>query len=493
LTHLNTRPVKQYNMSISTPVCTRECHPDSVHLATLGNEQNLSLPVMAEIAEEKYPLVIDAPQLAECPICYDLVDDEVKCNQCKNTLCRDCYKSLDPRVCPFCRVTPLVVLDESEVELMDDQIGHASKLLAILHEHKRTIDSSTTGSGKTYIGGYIARTLLEQGKVDNIHIICPPSLVKNWTDVLAKWHVPITFIHGYNKSCYPIAEKSFLILDEFHFLKNESQRYFRIRTLVHHTEYVHATSATPIDNTQQHKHLQALFGVNIELIQCRLVFVPRVSQDIHFVTEVNKVDEHIEQYCGGYRKISMSGRLRQQGRRGPPQLNGKLYTKGLHMIHLSMYDHLIETIRTELAQPNRKVIVVEHFRDIVTRIITDLSDESPPLILNGSTRVKDRQSVIEQFQENNNNRRLLITTAVTGGVGLSLDDQDGSYPRTTIIMPLGNYIDYLQVIGRTYRRKTKSNSRVIVIQPNETITNTYMTSIISNKGQALDEYLNKAL
>lgn len=382
-------------------------------------------------------------------------------------------------------------LETPNVALKPDQMEHATKLLAILSEHARAIDSSTTGSGKTYVGGYIARTLLQEGRIDNVHIICPPSLIQNWKNVLGLWGVPITFIHGYNKGHYPQAEKCLLILDEFHFLKNTSQRYYRARKLATESLFIHATSATPIDNSHQHSHLAAMFGIDISLIQCRLVFKPPVEQAIQFLTEREKVDEHIEDYRDGYRKISMSGRLRQQRNGGPPRFNGKLYTKGLHMIHLSMYDHLVSLIKEELKQPNRKVIVIEHFKDIVTKLTEELG-EYFPLLLNGSTRQNDRDVIVSKFQESNNDRRLLITSAVVGGVGLSLDDQNGGFPRTTIVMPLGNYIDYKQTLGRTYRRNTKSNSKVVIAQPYEEIKGTYMLSIITNKGGALDEYLDKA-
>ena len=63
----------------------------------------------------------------------------------------------------------------------------------------------------------------------------------------------------------------------------------------------------------------------------------------------------------------------------------------------------------------------------------------------------------------------------------------------TIVMPLGNYIDYKQTLGRTYRRNTKSNSKVVIVQPHNDIKGTYMLSIISNKGGALNEYLDKSL
>ena len=398
-----------------------------------------------------------------------------------------------PTVATVVKSPPQSVVTAS---LKDDQQSHAEKLLSILDEHKRTIDSSSTGCGKTYVAGYIARTMLDTGKVDNIHVICPPSLVKNWKDVLQKWNVPIAFIHGYNKMHYPHAERSLVILDEFHFLKNASQRYYRTRKLVHKSEYVHATSATPLDNTHQYDHLSLMFGIDVTKIQCRLLFTPPVGQEVEFVTEGKEDEKRIEEYIGGYRKISMSGRLRQLNAGGPPRFNGKLYTKGLHMIHGAMYDHLLELVRTELAQPNRKVIIIEHFRDLVLQLVEDLSEsypDSPPLLLNGSTKQNDRDSIIAQFQEASNRRRILITSAVVGGVGLSLDDQDGNYPRTTIVMPLGNYVDYKQTLGRTLRRNTKSESKVIIVQPNEKVSSTYMKSIITTKGDALDTYLDQAL
>jgi SNF2 family DNA or RNA helicase len=72
----------------------------------------------------------------------------------------------------------------------------------------------------------------------------------------------------------------------------------------------------------------------------------------------------------------------------------------------------------------------------------------------GSQNDKEREDAIRSFQTNES--RVIICNVAAGGVGVSLHDQHGGFPRVALISPSWNAKDLIQVTGRVDRAGGKS-------------------------------------
>lgn len=145
-------------------------------------------------------------------------------------------------------------------------------------------------------------------------------------------------------------------------------------------------------------------------------------------------------------------------------------------------------IREELQDKNRKVVLCVHFTNTIDTLKARLSKYNP-LVLHGRIR-KGRKQIIEKFQQPNLMHRLLICNIKVGGVGISLHDLDGSYPRTMFISPDHNVTDIFQATGRINRVGGQSDSRIRVVYANIKICERSILSSIARKMKTIKETLD---
>lgn len=145
-------------------------------------------------------------------------------------------------------------------------------------------------------------------------------------------------------------------------------------------------------------------------------------------------------------------------------------------------------IRKELQDKNRKVVVCVHFTNTIETLKTRLSKYNP-LVLHGRVR-KGRKEIIEKFQQPNVMHRLLICNIKVGGVGISLHDLDGSYPRTMFISPDHNVTDIFQATGRINRVGGQSDSRIRIVYANIKICERSILNSIARKMKTIKETLD---
>lgn len=130
-------------------------------------------------------------------------------------------------------------------------------------------------------------------------------------------------------------------------------------------------------------------------------------------------------------------------------------TNILRMIELAKIPLFKRVIREALdARNNCKVIMAANYLDTVAAL-QDHFREEQPLVMTGAHKDKERDQIINLFQ-NDDSRRLLIVSQV-GRVGVDLDDQDGDKPRILFISPCYSFIKVGQMIGRVFRLNTKSD------------------------------------
>jgi hypothetical protein len=125
---------------------------------------------------------------------------------------------------------------------------------------------------------------------------------------------------------------------------------------------------------------------------------------------------------------------------------------------------IVRLTKDKLTEKHRKVIICCPYIEAQDVLYTKLHKYNP-LILNGKS--KNRQTIIDSFNEANDDHRCLIMTAEVGGEGVNLHDTHGKYPRTMYIVPTYSFLKMYQSSGRTYRRGMKSNVEVYILYSND--------------------------
>lgn len=141
-------------------------------------------------------------------------------------------------------------------------------------------------------------------------------------------------------------------------------------------------------------------------------------------------------------------------------------------------------------EPNRKVILyMTYIRDMETASI--LLQKYNPLVLNGNVvKMEDRDEILEKFQRPDRKYRVLISNPKVGGQGLNIDDIYGNYPRTTIILPSYFFVDQYQSTFRTYRKTSRSDSKVWFLYSRECNFETNLLNSIASKSLVVRDMIN---
>ncbi len=138
-------------------------------------------------------------------------------------------------------------------------------------------------------------------------------------------------------------------------------------------------------------------------------------------------------------------------------------TKALLGIEIAKTNLFIRLVTSTLTKnPQAKVILFMSYSSPISKSINMLA-KYKPLLLDGKTSPKNRDLIMTQFQEPNTSHRLLISQIKVGGIGISLDDRHGNYPRYVFISPTYSFIDLYQATGRVYRVTTKSTVTIRMV------------------------------
>ena len=134
--------------------------------------------------------------------------------------------------------------------------------------------------------------------------------------------------------------------------------------------------------------------------------------------------------------------------------------------------HELEHVKTEILirlthgfmhrDANTKMILYVWHHDTANFLYEQLQMYNPCLI-NGKVSIDNRSESISLFQQPDTQCRLLIANPTAGGVGLALDDQDGNFPRVTLMIPMYHFNVMTQALARTRGMLTKSDSMAYII------------------------------
>jgi len=109
--------------------------------------------------------------------------------------------------------------------------------------------------------------------------------------------------------------------------------------------------------------------------------------------------------------------------------------------------------------PQTKVVIAVNFSETIEDLHSLLYNFDP-LILRGSTSVRNRAKILRDFEEASTRKRLLIANLTVASSGIDLDDKHGEFPRHAFVSPNYSTITSYQFGFRFLRADTKSNTRV---------------------------------
>jgi len=102
------------------------------------------------------------------------------------------------------------------------------------------------------------------------------------------------------------------------------------------------------------------------------------------------------------------------------------------------------------------VVVFINYLDTMDLMMEALSDRGFPvkLVIKGGQSMKERQGIVDMFQEDK--EHIIICQIQSGGVGIGLHDTIGDRPRVSIISPSWSAQDLMQTFGRIHRSGGKT-------------------------------------
>lgn len=157
--------------------------------------------------------------------------------------------------------------------------------------------------------------------------------------------------------------------------------------------------------------------------------IQKVYDDMEY--ELAKLDEQTENYSEHVFAIIMEARRRAE------------------MCKVPMFVEMIE----DLFDEGKSVGVFVNFTETVHAISKRLekSKKFRGMIgyIVGGQDAKKRQADIDDFQ--NDVKRIIICNIAAGGVGVSLHDVRGAFPRAAVISPTWSHVNFQQTLGRVWR------------------------------------------
>ncbi len=114
----------------------------------------------------------------------------------------------------------------------------------------------------------------------------------------------------------------------------------------------------------------------------------------------------------------------------------------------------------DFLENNYSIVIFVNYKQTLETLANELHTDS---IINGDQTIIERQDNINKFMENKT--RIIIANIKAGGIGISLHDKYGNYPRISLISPTWSSIDLQQALGRIHRAggKSKSLQRIIYV------------------------------
>ena len=423
------------------------------------------------------------------------------------------------------------------VELYDYQKPHVDKLVRSLESYGVAKDASDTGTGKTYTACAVADRMV----YTRIVVVCPKAVIPAWKKALAltKYDEKDIFVVNYEKLKtgnhallirknkkfrWNTPRTTLIIFDEDHKLAGRltlnARLLYQARTQRYDCMLLGATSFTsPLQMdaigfalglhrgyrnfTEWLSHVgcfKDIWGAwqnpkNLDEVLQKIhnyIYPHRGARmlvddipdfpDNNILVDSYAVPNPVE-VAKLYKEIEVKlTELKQtMTTDGDSVLTEMLRQR--QQIELAKVPSLYDLARSDYASGKRVAIFV-NFRD-TQRVLRDRLKRYIPLIseIHGDQTADERQRAIDLFQSNEH--PVTIATISSGGVGISLHDEDGNFPRSSIICPSFSAVDLRQALGRIHRANSKSKSVQRIVLASNTIEERIATKL-RGKLKALD-------
>lgn len=382
-----------------------------------------------------------------------------------------------------------------ENKLLDYQIPHLKSLVKIYNNHHRILDTSDTGTGKTYVA--IALCLVLNLKP---FIICPKSVLGSWKEVIEYFaDVDIdNILSTYELTTYEriyshrVLKKSvsgptndptndklefdpkfnygkyLFIFDEVHKCKNLTTANANLLLSLSNIESsnILMLSATAVDKLKNFYIYGYVFSLydseagfngflskyqNLNKISKLLypIYATRMCRDqIQNIFKHNQIImkpiemENYEEISNIYAELKI----------GYDKKNLGFFQKLRQRIELLKIDTIVN-LTNQYIENGKSVCIFVNFTDTLKEIAKTLKTTC---VIYGEQTELERSKNINMF--NADISRVIICNIASGGCGISLHDINGNYPRVSLISPSWSAQDIIQVLGRIHRAMAKSDA-----------------------------------
>lgn len=141
------------------------------------------------------------------------------------------------------------------------------------------------------------------------------------------------------------------------------------------------------------------------------------------------------------------------------------------------------------SKPSSKVVIFADYYETLDAVASLLSPYHPRMVT-GRDPVTMRDQAINAFQQPSTVCRVLIANPKCGGIGISLHDVTGRFPRFTLMLPSFHINEMVQAIGRTFRVGVRGIATTWVIYGPKKSPETTLMSCISRKGAIMSSILH---
>lgn len=375
---------------------------------------------------------------------------------------------------------------------------HQSATIEKCLSQRSTLVACAIGTGKTAIG----IGCLDPEK--KCLVVVPASLKHNWVKEIQLWEptwdveladkdVPKPGIRvcSYNDLVDLWGyQYDIVVADEAHYAKNpRSQRTQRLQHILDHAERVVLMTATPaLNNVTETRNLLALMGyhdsptdplrLNDYMVRNGLMVRVRLSDIMDIVepefcrinVELSSVDEIIS-LTNNIRDMyatcdSDFGKMWNEYR---PELVGMLTKIRKHVGIAKIADSVVEI--NAHVNAGKNIIVFAHHR----HVLESLAETFDAPLLYGSTSLKKRHQLVQEFQEGKH--PVIICSILAAGVGITLTK---SHHVMFVEFPW-NVAEYQQAYGRAHRKGQTEQVHVIDMVANHRVDQRHLEILRSKQ------------
>jgi superfamily II DNA or RNA helicase len=422
--------------------------------------------------------------------------------------------------------------NEVAEKLFDYQIMHVFNLMTALRHNNCILDSSATGTGKTYSAIALCKQL-------NLRpfIICPKTIMTQWKNVCKVFDVrPLGIVNYelikngkyYNRNgekveCdfievkendndvqfkWKLPHYALLIFDEVHKCKNLKTINAQLLLSTKNLRKVLLISATLSDKAQSFHIFGYMLGCYKKLSQARNWINGMLREDKLYIGPKEQYLSAINRYL--YPNKGSRMRIEELGDKFPEnQICADSYyledaereevnrafrniLENKEMIksaldketHGKILDEILKArMKIELAkipifeelindyiENGFAVVVFLNFIEPIKQLAKKFKNAC---VIRGGQSVEQRQENIDKFQSNQSS---LIIVSGSISDGLNLHDENGNFPRVSLISPPMSSQALVQDLGRIFRQNCKSKCLQRLIFAADTIE-----EIICNK------------